>query len=123
MRPWDNFFWWVELASLPAGAMVQPSDWPPPRGHQTVQINATANTNNGLSVRAGSGIVNVWLSPKLVDFRRRITVVVNGRRLNADTSTAPKLDVMLEDVRTRGDRQNPFWARLEMSTGRGGSGG
>ena len=28
------------------------------------------------------------------------------------------LQVLLEDVRTRGDRQHPFWARLEGSSGR-----
>jgi predicted esterase len=120
MRRWDNFFWWVELAALPAAATVEPSDWPPPRGAQAVQVTGTVNTNNGLSVRTGSGLVNVWLSPKLVDFRRRITVIVNGRRLNAESATSPNLEVLLEDVRTRGDRQNPFWARVEMSTGRGG---
>lgn len=120
MRRWDNFFWWVELSSLPAAATVDPSDWPPPRGAQAVQVTGTANTNNGLSVRTGSGMVNVWLSPKLVDFHRRITVIVNGRRLNAESATSPNLEVLLDDVRSRGDRQNPFWARVEMSTGRSG---
>jgi hypothetical protein len=78
------------------------------------------NTNNGLSVRTGSGMINVWLSPKLVDLRRRVNVVVNGRRLSAEAATTANLDVLLEDARTRADRQNPFWARVEMSTGRGG---
>jgi hypothetical protein len=30
----------------------------------------------------------------------------------------PDLRTMLEDVRTRGDRQHPFWARLDGATGR-----
>lgn len=120
MRSWDNFFWWVELASLPKNATVEPSNWPPPRGTQAVQVSALANTNNGLSVRTGSGLVNVWLSPKLVDLHRRVNVVVNGRRLSAEAATTANLDVLLEDARTRADRQNPFWARVEMSTGRGG---
>jgi predicted esterase len=120
MRSWDNFFWWVELASLPKNATVEPSDWPPPRGTQAVQVTGMVNTNNGLSVRTGSGMINVWLSPKLVDLRRRVNVVVNGRRLSAEAATTANLDVLLEDARTRADRQNPFWARVEMSTGRGG---
>jgi len=120
MRSWDNFFWWVELASLPKNATVEPSDWPPPRGTQAVQVTGMVNTNNGLSVRTGSGMINVWLSPKLVDLHRRVNVVVNGRRLGAEAATTANLDVLLEDARTRADRQNPFWARVEMSTGRGG---
>ena len=32
MRPWDNFFWWVELAELPPKTQVDPQDWPLPSG-------------------------------------------------------------------------------------------
>jgi hypothetical protein len=36
-----------------------------------------------------------------------------------DRMVEPDLRVMLEDARTRGDRQHPFWARFDVSTGRG----
>ena len=29
MRPWDNFFWWLEADGLPAKSMVAPGNWPP----------------------------------------------------------------------------------------------
>jgi hypothetical protein len=57
----------------------------------------------------------------MVDFRQRANVVVNGRRANApDRFLQPDLKVLLEDVRTRADRQNPFWAKVEVLTGRSG---
>jgi len=119
MRPWDNFFWWVEMVGMPSKAMVNPTDWPPSRGTQPVQVKASVTGNNNLYVRTGAAIVNVYLSPKLVDFSRKFNIVVNGRRMNTFQSSAePNLNVMLEDVRTRGDRQHPFWAKVEMATGR-----
>ena len=49
-----------------------------------------------------------------VDFSRRINVSVNARRLTSRAgSVQPDPRVLLEDVRTRGDRQHPFWAKVE----------
>ena len=45
----------------------------------------------------------------MVNFEDRVTVTINGRRqLNIE----PDLETLLEDVRTRGDRQHPFWAKV-----------
>jgi hypothetical protein len=53
----------------------------------------------------------------MVDLDRRVAVVINGRE-HRDPPEA-SLEVLLEDVRTRGDRQHPFWAKIETTTGRG----
>ncbi len=120
MRSWDNYFWWIEIQGMPPRSMVQPVDWPPPNGCQPVQVKAKMTDKNGLNVRAGASQVTVWLSPKMLDFQKRATITVNGRRVNAaDQMIRPELRVLLEDVRTRGDRQHPFWAKVESSTGRG----
>ena len=55
----------------------------------------------------------------MVDFKQRSTITANGRRLNnPDQMIRADLRVLLEDVRTRGDRQHPFWARVDGATGR-----
>ena len=119
MRPWDNFFWWIEVSGMPSGAMVDPADWPPGRGVQPLQIKGSMTNTNGLFVRSGSSLVNVWLSPKLLDFNRRWQVTVNGRRfVPGGPGSDPSLEVLLEDARSRADRQHPFWAKVEMATGR-----
>lgn len=119
MRPWDNFFWWLELKGMPPGATVVPVDWPPPRGTIPARVHGRVTKTNGLNVRTGTSHVTVWVSPRMVDFTQRITVLVNGRRLNSGESfLQPDLETLLEDVRTRGDRQNPFWAKVEGPTGR-----
>jgi hypothetical protein len=119
MRPSDNYFWWVEIQGLPPRSEIDPSNWPPPVGTQPVQVSASINSHNGINVRTGASQVTVWLSPKMVDFQQRSTITVNGRRLNSpDQMIRPDLQVLLEDVRTRGDRQHPFWARVGGATGR-----
>jgi len=57
----------------------------------------------------------LWLSPDLVDFSKPIEITLNGRKLGiASGSTRPDPEVLLEDVRTRGDRHRPFWAKLQI---------
>ncbi|MBN2024456.1 MAG: peptidase [Pirellulales bacterium] len=120
MRPWDNFFWWVELGDLPARAMVDPSHWPPPRGTFAMRTESSILATNGVRVRTGAGKVVVWLAPEMVDFDKPIAVTINGRRISpADPALAPNLEVLLEDARTRADRQHPFWAKVELGAGRG----
>ncbi len=119
MRAWDNFFWWVELDQLPPRAQVAPENWPPPRGTQPVQTEATVTLSNGIFLKTGAAQVTIWLAPELLDLDKRINLVVNGARVNLRGGQAqPKIETILEDARTRGDRLHPFWAKVECSTGR-----
>jgi len=118
MRPWDNFFWWVELDRLPPQAMTDPSQWESRRNRPRVTLDASATRTNAIRVQTGAGRVTVWLSPDLLDLGRRVTLTINGRRVGSNQSTVvPDLATMLEDVRTRGDRQHPFWAKIEWPGG------
>jgi pimeloyl-ACP methyl ester carboxylesterase len=120
MRPWDRFFWWVEMAGAPPRTVVLPSQWPPGPNVRPMTIEAKTTATNGLAVRCGAERVTVWLMPELIDFSRPVTVTLDGRRLVKDT-VAPDVRVMLEDLRRRGDRQHPFWALVEGGRGQPGS--
>ena len=111
MRPWDNYFWWLELEDFPAETMVVPAQWPPSRGIRPVPTRARVQENNHVVVRTGAQLTTVWLSPELVSFERRIEVSINGRDVKQEIQ--PNAEVILEDVRTRGDRQHPFWAKVD----------
>ncbi len=117
LRTWDNFFWWIEVDDFPPRTVVPPEDWPDdrpaPKGARALKVDAKITANN-LSIRTGANRVTVWLSPELVDFNQRVQITVNGQRLKRDDEfVAPDLAVLLEDVRSRGDRQHPFWARYQ----------
>jgi predicted esterase len=120
MRSWDNFFWWVELAQFPPQTLVNPYSWPPPTGTRPTTVEAKLSLKNHLSVRTNAGHVTLWLSPEMVNFDERISITVVGNRLSRSELVKPSLETILEDVRTRGDRQHPFWAKVEKDTGRGG---
>jgi hypothetical protein len=109
MRPWDSFFWWTELSKFPNQSMVMPVSWPPTGGAKPALTEATVLETNAVRVNSGAQKVTVYLAPEMVNFEDRVTVTINGRRqLNIE----PELSVLLEDVRTRGDRQHPFWAKV-----------
>jgi predicted esterase len=119
MREWDNYFWWVELADMPARCIVAPETWPPPRGTLAVNTEAAINAENGINIRTGAARVTVWLSPEMVDLTRTVKIMVNGSRLKTgDPANDPDLAIMLEDARTRGDRRHPFWGKVVMTGGR-----
>jgi predicted esterase len=113
MRPWDNYFWWLELDEFPASSMVVPAQWPPVRGTRPIQTSGKILENNRITIRTGAKQAIVWLSPEMLSFDRRIVVTVNGRDIREDVK--PDAEVLLEDVRTRGDRQHPFWAKVQWS--------
>jgi predicted esterase len=122
MRQWDNYFWWVEVDGFPPLGMVDPASWPPRRGFQPIKVAGAIRKNNNLSVSTSTSKVTVWLSPEVIDFSaqadHRVSITVNGRAINGSTIIKPNVEVMLEDARARGDRQHPFWAKIETAAGR-----
>jgi hypothetical protein len=116
MRPWDNYFWWVEIDGLPDRQMVPPSTWSPDTRESNVRpypFEGERTPGGRLRVTAnGSAGATVWLSPDLVDFEQPINVEFNNRSMSKEPFVKPNLHVILEDARTRADRQHPFWAKL-----------
>ncbi|QDT69965.1 hypothetical protein MalM25_29090 [Planctomycetes bacterium MalM25] len=114
MRPWDNYFWWIEAEGLPQKSITLPAQWPPRRGSRPASIRGRKYTGNKLAIFCGAEKVTVWLSPELVDFDQPIEIEHNGRRLvPRGERVTPDLGVLLEDARTRADRKRPYWAKVE----------
>lgn len=118
LRPWDNFFWWVEVEDFPEKTTVLPGNWPPPRGTRAMLVEGSITPTNGIRVRSGASRVTLWLSPELIDFKQRIDLSVNRLRVrNLTDELRPDVEVLLDDVRRRGDRQHPFWAKIDLPGG------
>jgi hypothetical protein len=118
MRSFDNFFWAVEVSDFPSNKDVDPSKWPPPNGTRPLLVSADVTNNNNLRIKTGASRVTVWLSPELLDFSKPMELKLNGGRFGGPREEIrPDIGVILEDVRTRGDRQHPFWARVDLPAG------
>ena len=114
MRPWDSFFWYVEAAQFPESNMVHPIEWTatkPPRATPASVEGKIVATSNNVNVDSSARKVTVWLSPEMVNFDAKVTVSINNKAIKGPFK--PKLEDMLEDVRTRGDRQHPFWRKVQ----------
>jgi predicted esterase len=116
LRPWDNFFWWVETGDPKEISTILPAEWGenpvPAKKPLAADTKASMLAPNGVRVTSGScGKVRVWLSPELVSFDTNLKVELNGK---VQRKVQPKVETLLEDVRTRGDRQHPFWAKVEL---------
>ena len=121
MRPWDNFFWWVEMPNLHMDVprnMFDPMDFPVTTRRDIPKVSVESRLNrptNAVLVTTRPRLPNVeiFLTPEIVNFGDRVTVRVNDRNYSPPNGMIEAdVEVMLEDVRTRGDRLHPFWARL-----------
>jgi dienelactone hydrolase/tetratricopeptide (TPR) repeat protein len=120
MRVWDNFFWWAEIHGQAPATVVAPGNWPPPRNTHPLEIKGYTRAHNNLTLGTGNARgTTVWLAPQMVDFQTQIKISVDGHQVNLSKPfVAPSLEIILEDVRTRGDRQHPFWAKVDVPSAR-----
>jgi len=120
MRPWDSFFWWMEMPALHADRpqnMFDPVDFPAKGAARPITVESRIyRATNTVVVETKPKVANVLvsLSPDIIDFRTKATVKVNGKVVSPpDGMIAPSIETMLSDVHTRGDRLHPFWAILD----------
>ncbi len=117
MRPWDNYFWWLELGGVPQRSVVLPAAWPPLAGVRPMEVTGSVRDKKNVVITTGTREARVFLSPEMVDLSEDVAVYVNSRshKIDAKPSTA----TILEDARQRRDRKHPFWVKLDLPTGRG----
>jgi predicted esterase len=109
MRAWDNFFWWVEVEGFPEATIVPPAAWDTRKGSSRAEIDGKLRADNGVTLTVPRGSkATVWLSPEFVNFDEPVFIGSKQRRVT------PTPEVLLEDVRTRCDRQHPFWAKEQL---------
>ncbi len=79
----------------------------------TLKMKSSVQGNLLNLKRLGVGRLDVWVSPKLIDFKRKVEVRVNDKaRFKALAKLT--LDSLLEDLRLRGDRKQLFWMKVPV---------
>ena len=118
MRESDSFFWCLEMSQFPKNSVASHLEWPVDRGTRPTEISFKIDANGDIRVRTGAQTATLWLAPEWNNLTEDLTVYINGR--SRKHSLSPDLETMLEDARTRCDRQHPFWGKLELETNRRG---
>ena len=113
MRPWDNFFWYIEVSDFAPATMVLPAEWPGERrGAGTIEVQLEPTKNLIFIRQCSASRATVWLHPDMVDFDSPIEIRFKGKQNRVVVT--PDVGTLLEDVRGRGDRQHPYWARVDL---------
>jgi pimeloyl-ACP methyl ester carboxylesterase len=113
MRPTDNRFYWLEAEVNPRH--VNDADrWNSRLAPATLQADIFAANQIHLRT-SGISQVTVWLGPNMIDFNKPVSFRINTLQAGAVPARA-NLETLLEDVYLRGDRQQLYFARLNVKT-------
>ena len=115
LRPSENRFYWVDARGFPQKVMnAQVLTGDRSTGISPMLLKAKITPGNSILItRSVARKYTLWLSPELIDFDRRVVVKLRSRRKFNDFLT-PQTEAILEDLRVRGDRQKPYWAKIEL---------
>jgi pimeloyl-ACP methyl ester carboxylesterase len=78
----------------------------------SIKMRSSAGNNSMTLDVKGIERLDVWLSPKLIDFKRKPEIRINSPRSIVRQKVKPDIEAMLEDVRLRADRQQIYWYRV-----------
>jgi dienelactone hydrolase len=113
-RSCDNRFYGVVIREFSRGRTTAPEAVEIlGQNLSTAILSMKSSTQSNLYLLKADGIdkLDIWLSPKLIDFKKKLEVRINGRpRFKGAVKLA--LDPLLEDLRLRGDRQQLYWLKV-----------
>jgi len=79
----------------------------------TIEMTSSSVANLIRLKVKGISQLDVWLSPKLIDFKRKPDVRINDRpQFTRQNKLKLDMETMLDDLRVRGDRQQVYWYRV-----------
>ncbi len=113
-RPTDNRFYGVVIHDFSPGRTMPPEAVDPfgkNLNPATLKMTSSSLSNLLRFETSGIGRPDVWLSPKLLDFSRKLEVRINGKTFYKGPARFD-LEPLLEDLRLRGDRQQTYWMKL-----------
>jgi pimeloyl-ACP methyl ester carboxylesterase len=112
-RESDGRFYGVVIREFQPGRTTAPEAVDPfGKNLKPATIKMTSSTlSNLLSFQvAGVKRMDIWVSPTLIDFKKKLEVRVNGKSFKQLARPGP--ESLLEDLRIRGDRRQVYWLKV-----------
>lgn len=112
LRNEDNRFYWLSTEKI-SSKSIMPVKWTPTV--QSATMYAQVSDGNRISVSTyGLQQVSVWFGRGLkIDIDKPVLITVN-RVPRYEKKVKPDLELLLEDLYDRGDRQRPYIARVSF---------
>jgi pimeloyl-ACP methyl ester carboxylesterase len=112
----DDRFYGIVIREFDAGRTTDPGAVEVMGGNlnpATIEMKSSAISNLvQLNNVKGVSWLDIWLSPKLIDFNRKVEIRINGRPLSRQAKIKLDMEPMLDDLRVRGDRKQLYWHRI-----------
>jgi predicted esterase len=96
--PWKRSFFWLRRTGGPGGLIVAGN-----KGENVIEITA----------KGGAKGLSVFISEKMVDLKKPVTVKVNGDEVFSD-HVLPSAAALLESIAERNDRNMYFTGRIDL---------
>lgn len=112
-RPSDNRFFGVVIRDFQTGRTTAPEavdGFGKNLKPATVKLETSRLSNLLKVTTTGVRRLEVWVSPTLIDFTKKMEVRINGRSQKG--APKPELAPLLEDLRLRGDRRQTYWMKV-----------
>jgi dienelactone hydrolase len=119
-REGDDRFYGIVVREFAAGRSIRPEGADPVgRNIKPAEIKVRANSVlNKLTVdTSGLTAYDIWLSPAVLDFSKKIEVQVNGRSVFKEAPKLERITSYLDDLRIRGDRSQAYWIKIPINQG------
>jgi pimeloyl-ACP methyl ester carboxylesterase len=111
----DDRFYGVVVREFGAGRTTDPAAAEVLGGNlkpATIEMKSSTISNLIRLQVEGVTALDIWLSPKLIDFKRKADIRINGKPYSRQAKIKLDLEPMLDDLRVRGDRQQLYWHRI-----------
>ncbi len=112
VRATDNRFHWLSSESLNANRIMSPVLGKP--ATTPIKFSAKIIPGNAIEAKAfGMKELTIWFGRGMVDYSKPVRLKVNdGKSITEKIS--PQIPVLMEDLYERGDRQRPYFYRVDM---------
>jgi dienelactone hydrolase len=118
-RPGDARFFGVIVREIATGRFTAPEAAEPFGANlkpATIEMKSSVQGNLINITTTGINRLDVWVSPRLIDFKKKMEVRWNKNPLFKDKARL-EFDPMLDDLRNRGDRQQLYYFKVVMGMG------
>jgi hypothetical protein len=113
LRASSSRFYWIGIEEIAKGFVFDPQQ---KKVIHAARLQAHFTEGNLITVDSlHLKRVSVWLGKGSVDFAKPVAVYLKDGGARWSKLLSPKIDVLLEDLYERGDRQRPFYQRINCT--------